>query len=167
MDPKRPMTAQEAALEAARLRNPPLAPEPDNREIIADAARLAGEASGQSEQAGEAAEAIQHDEPTDASDDGSASAMPGGPDEVDEKTPTIDDGLDEASLSDEPPPLLDVAEAPANTDPIAFDESFEVAEPAPLVDTHADELAFDEAPSTPPLATESAGTTIADAVCWA
>ena len=64
MDPNRPLTMKEAALRAANAAKPPFDPEADKRQIIASAIRLAGEATGQSEQAVESEDKIQQDSPT-------------------------------------------------------------------------------------------------------
>lgn len=63
MDPNRPLTMKEAALRAAEAAKPPFDPKADKRHIIASAIRLAGEATGQSEQAAESADEFQQGSP--------------------------------------------------------------------------------------------------------
>ncbi|MBI3838897.1 MAG: hypothetical protein HY288_13320, partial [Planctomycetia bacterium] len=50
MEPNPPRTAKEAALQDAQADKLPFNPEGDKRHVIASAIRLAGEATGQSEQ---------------------------------------------------------------------------------------------------------------------
>ncbi|MBI3838645.1 MAG: hypothetical protein HY288_12025 [Planctomycetia bacterium] len=64
MEPKPPRTAKEAALQDAQADKLPFNPEGDKRHVIASAIRLAGEATGQSEQAAEAADEIRRGEAT-------------------------------------------------------------------------------------------------------
>ena len=59
MDPKEPRTAKEAALLGAKADKTPFNREADRRHVIASSIRRVGEFIGQSEQATEAADAIQ------------------------------------------------------------------------------------------------------------
>jgi hypothetical protein len=158
MDPNRPMTAEEAALEAVRLQKPPHDPEADKRQIIAAELRLAGERTGQTEPANEAAEAVQRGEPTETPGADSSQAMPAWPEEADVATSNIDD-LQDSAQSDAPSPA-DVADIPAAAD----QDPFDTTEPIPVVGVDAEESAFDEAPSVLPPAADASAEAFAEAV---
>ncbi len=164
MDPNRPMTADQAALEAAKLQKPPHDPATDERQIIADALRSDGEAAGQSEQARDAADAIQSDDPADAPEDDSAQSMHSGSGDVSVDVSTIGDSLKESSPADAPQ-LPDVVDSPAGVHEDPVDDPFDAAESAPLRDIDAAKLAFDDA-SALLTATEGSTTTSTDAVGW-